>query len=32
MPKLGISYKIMVAPAIIAVLLVVYGLHSARNI
>jgi len=32
MPKLGISYKIMVAPAIIAVLLVVYGLYSARNI
>ncbi len=32
MPKLGISYKIMVAPAIIAVLLLVYGLFSARNI
>ena len=32
MPKLGISYKIMVAPAIIAVMLVVFGLYSARNI
>jgi methyl-accepting chemotaxis protein len=32
MRKMSISYKIMVAPAIIAVLLLVYGLHSARNI
>jgi hypothetical protein len=31
MPKLGISSKIMVAPAIIAAMLVVFGLYSARN-
>jgi len=31
MPKLGITSKIMVAPAIIAAMLVVFGLYSARN-
>jgi methyl-accepting chemotaxis protein len=32
MPRLGISHKIMVAPAIIAVMLVVFGVFSSRNI
>jgi len=31
MPKLGITSKILVAPAIIAAMLLVFGLYSARN-